>query len=299
MTSPRPADAPSGEVDLHLHSTASDGSLAPAQVVAAARAARLSAIALTDHDTMAGVGEAVTAGDAAGVRVIRGVELSAHDGPAEIHILALHVSRPEPLESTLAAFRGAREVRARRIVGRLTHLGVNIDFDSVMTEAAGGSVGRPHVARAMIRAGSVRDTREAFDKYLGAGRPAYVPKDRLEIREAIELTHAAGAIAIWAHPGPDGRRDRIEPLVEMGLDGLEVRHPGHGGEDVKRLGALTEFFGLLSSGGSDWHGAPDGPRTIGSMHIPRAWLDRQDEEMRRRDENEAQRDRKPTETAEA
>ena len=289
MTSPRPAEVQSGEVDLHMHSTASDGSLAPAQVVAAARGARLSAIALTDHDTMDGVDEAVTVGQAAGVRVIRGVELSAHDGPAEIHVLALHVSRPAPLESILSAFRGAREMRARRIVERLNHLGVNVDFDSVMTEAAGGSVGRPHVARAMIRCGAVRDTREAFEKYLGAGRSAYVPKDRLEIREAIEITHAAGAIAIWAHPGPDGMRVRLEPLVEMGLDGVEVRHPGHSSEDVKRLGALTEFFGLLPSGGSDWHGSPEGPRTIGCMHIPGAWLDRQDEYTRRKEANEGQR----------
>lgn len=291
MTSPRPADAwdaQSGEVDLHVHSTASDGVLAPAQVVAAARSARLSAIALTDHDTMAGVDEAVAAGDAAGVRVIRGVELSAHDGPAEIHVLALHVSRPAPLESTLSAFRGARELRARKIVDSLNHLGVNADFESVMTEAAGGSVGRPHIARAMIRAGSVRDAREAFDRYLGAGRPAFVPKDRLEIRDAIALAHASGAIAIWAHPGFEGRRARLEPLVGMGLDGLEVRHPSHGGEDVKRLGALAEFFGLLSSGGSDWHGTPEGPRWIGCMHIPRAWLDRQDERTRRRDQSEAQ-----------
>ena len=271
-----------------MHSTASDGALAPAQVVAAARRARLSAIALTDHDTLAGVDEAVAAGDAAGVRVVRGVELSAHDGPAEIHILALHVSRPAPLESRLSAFRGARELRARKIVDRLQSLGVNVEFDSVMTEAAGGSVGRPHVARAMIRAGSVRDTREAFDRYLGSGRPAFIPKDRLEIREAIALAHSAGAIAIWAHPGAEGYRARLEPLVEMGLDGLEVRHPGHASEDVKRLGALAEFFGLLSSGGSDWHGAPEGTRTIGCMHIPHAWLDRQDEMTRRREESEMQ-----------
>lgn len=267
---------------MHMHSTASDGALAPAQVVAAAAAAGLSAIALTDHDTMSGVEEATSAGISAGVRVVRGVELSAHDGPNEIHILALHVSRFGPIEQKLTTFRGSREVRAVAIVGHLNRLGVDVSIESVMSEAAGGSVGRPHIARSMIRAGAVRDLREAFDKYLAAGRPAYVAKDRLEIRDAIALTHAAGALAFWAHPGQECRREKLEPLVEMGLDGVELRHPSHNSEDVKRLTALSDFFGLLPSGGSDWHGAPEGPRCIGSMHIPREWLDRQDEAVTRR-----------------
>jgi predicted metal-dependent phosphoesterase TrpH len=279
---PYPADAPSGEIDLHMHSTASDGALAPAQVVAAAHAARLSAIALTDHDTMQGLDEAVSAGEALGVRVIRGVELSAHDGPDEIHVLALHVSRPGPLEQSLAGFRAAREQRAHHIVEQLNTLGVPVTIDAVISEAAGGAIGRPHVARAMIKAGSVRDLREAFDRYLASGRPAYVPKARLEIGEAIALAHASGAIAIWAHPGQDGRRARLEPLVALGLDGVEVRHPGHGPEDVKRLGALAEFFGLIPSGGSDWHGGADPARAIGCMHIPGAWLVRQDEAVAKR-----------------
>ncbi len=282
MTLPHPAQIKSGEVDLHMHSTASDGALAPAQVVASAAAAGLYAIALTDHDTMAGVEEATAAGIAAGIRVVRGVELSAHDGPNEIHILALHVSRFEPIEQKLTTFRGSREVRAAAIVGHLNRLGIDVSIESVMSEAAGGSVGRPHIARSMIKAGAVRDLREAFDKYLAAGRPAYVAKDRLEIRDAIALTHAAGALAFWAHPGQDCRREKLEPLVEMGLDGVELRHPSHNSEDVKRLTALSEFFGLLPSGGSDWHGAPEGPRCIGCMHVPHEWLDRQDEAVARR-----------------
>lgn len=276
MTSPRWGQVPQAEVDLHMHSTASDGALPPAQVVAAAHNAGLRAIGLTDHDTMAGVAEAVRAAAAVGIRVVPGVELSAHDGPDEIHILALHVTRPGPLESRLAYFRAARELRARKIVERLNSLGLSVDYEAVMVEAAGGSVGRPHVARAMIRSGSVRDSREAFDKYLAAGRPAFVAKERLEIRDAIEIAHAAGAIAIWAHPGFDGRRERVEPLVEMGLDGVEVRHPGHNQEDVKRLTALADFFGIVYSGGSDWHGAREGGRMIGCMHVPSDWLAKQD-----------------------
>ncbi|HVF40816.1 MAG TPA: PHP domain-containing protein [Gemmatimonadaceae bacterium] len=276
------AAARSGEVDLHMHSTASDGALPPARVVAAAKAAGLESIALTDHDTIGGIAEATEAGRRLGVRVIPGVELSAHDEAREIHLLALHVSRVDVLESRLTEFRAARENRAREIVDRLRALGMTLDLNDVMHEAAGGAVGRPHIARAMVRAGGVSDTREAFDRFLGGGRPAYVPKQRLEVREAIAIAHEAGGIAIWAHPCGDGRRDRLEPLVNMGLDGVEVRHPGHSADDIASIGALADYFGLLKSGGSDWHGAPSGQRVIGSMHVPRAWLERQDEVIQRR-----------------
>ena len=282
MTLTSPAGGQPGEVDLHMHSTASDGALRPRDVVAAAHAAKLDAIALTDHDTMAGVAEAVAAGNEVGLRVIRGVELSAHNGANEIHILALHISRPEPIEASLSVFRSSRELRAQSIVGLLNKLGVPATYESVLTEAAGGSVGRPHIARALIRLGTVRDNREAFDRYLGAGRPAYVPKERLEISDAIALTHSAGAIAVWAHPGPDCHRARLEPLVAMGLDGVEVRHPSHNSEDAARIGALVDFFGLLRSGGSDWHGTPEGTRSIGCMHVPSDWLARQDAAVARR-----------------
>ncbi|MEO8194995.1 MAG: PHP domain-containing protein [Gemmatimonadales bacterium] len=278
----RQASRPAGEVDLHMHSTASDGALAPAVVVEAARRAGLSAIALTDHDTIAGLPEAVAAAAPLGIRIVPGVELSAHDGAREIHLLALHLSRPAVIESRLQSFRDARETRARDIVDQLRCLGLDVQLDSVMQEAAGGSVGRPHVARALIRGGHVRDTREAFDRYLGAGRPGFIPKARLEVADAIDLAHSAGALAIWAHAGQDGRRERLEPLVRLGLDGVEVRHPSHTSEDVKRLSALCDFFGLVPSGGSDWHGSAEGPRTIGCMHISPAWLHQQDVLVARR-----------------
>jgi len=276
------AARPAGEVDLHMHSTASDGALSPSAVVAAAGAAGLAAIALTDHDTLAGLAEAERAAASLGIRVVNGVELSAHDGTREVHILALHVTRPMLIESRLVAFREARAIRARDIVDKLRWLGIKVDLDTVMAEAAGGAVGRPHVARALIKGGHVRDSREAFDRYLAAGRPAFIPKARLEIAEAIALTHSAGALAILAHPGMEGTRERIEPLVAMGLDGVEVRHPGHMAEDVKRIAALCDFFGLVPSGGSDWHGQAQGQRTIGCMRIPPAWLHGQDVLVARR-----------------
>jgi predicted metal-dependent phosphoesterase TrpH len=280
---PAPTNGPGGPfVDLHSHSTASDGSKTPTALVAAAKAAGLVAIALTDHDTMAGVAEATAAGTAAGVRVVPGVELSAVDDDREVHLLGLHIDRPDVLDDALRTFRAAREARAREIVEKLNALGVTITFDDVIAHAGDAAIGRPHVARVLIEGGWARDSRDAFDRYLGAGRPAYVPKHRLSVGEAIALCHAGGGIAVLAHPGADGRRELLERYAMLGLDGVEVRHPGHSAEDVNRLGALAGFLGLLPSGGSDWHGASDGARVLGVMRIPAAWLERQDERVEAR-----------------
>jgi predicted metal-dependent phosphoesterase TrpH len=158
-------------------------------------------------------------------------------------------------------------------------LGVGVTMDAVLAAAAGGAVGRPHVARALIAGKFVGDQREAFERYLGAGKPAYVDKPRLEIDAAIRMVHDAGGIAVWAHPGGEGRRERVERLVAAGLDGLEVRHPSHSGDDTQRLTALVDHFGLVPSGGSDWHGQREGPRTIGMMRVPAEWLTRQEERL--------------------
>ena len=274
--SARPGGAAGPFVDLHSHSTASDGSKTPADVVAAAKAAGLAALALTDHDTMAGVPNAVRAGASLGVRVVPGVELSATDDEREVHLLGLHIQRPASIDEALRAFRDRRHERAVQIVEKLNALGVPITFDDVLAHAGDAAIGRPHLARVLIEGGWARDSRDAFDRYLGAGKPAYVAKHRLSVGEAIDLAHAGGGIAVLAHPGSEGRRETIERFVRLGLDGLEVRHPGHSSEDVNRLGALAGFFKLVQSGGSDWHGAADGPRVLGVMRVPAAWLDAQD-----------------------
>ncbi|MDF1502979.1 PHP domain-containing protein [Roseisolibacter sp. H3M3-2] len=263
-------------VDLHAHSTASDGHLPPAAVVEAARAASLAAMALTDHDTVAGVPEAQAAGDALGVRVVAGCELSAHLGDDEIHLLALHLDRVDVIAGELTRFRDDRVARAERMVAILAGQGIAVTMDDVLREAAGGAVGRPHVARAVVAAGGARDIREAFDRFLGDGRPAYVDKPRLDAADAIRLAHAAGGIAVWAHPKGEGRRDNVERLAAAGLDGVEVWHPVHNADDRARLLALAEFFGLVTSGGSDWHGIPDHPRALGIMQVPIEVLERQD-----------------------
>jgi predicted metal-dependent phosphoesterase TrpH len=275
-----PGPHASGFVDLHVHSTASDGSRAPADVVGEAKRVGLAAIALTDHDTVAGIDEASAAGAALGVRVVPGVELSAVEGDAETHILGLHLSDTRDLEARLVVLREMRRTRAERIVLRLNELGVRITLAGVLEQAAGGAIGRPHVARAMIAEGWAVDFRDAFDRYLGNGKPAFVAKDRLPVAEAIQLIHRAGGLAVLAHPASAGTRDRVEAFVSFGIDGLEVRHPSHTPDDVARLSALVEHFGLVPSGGSDWHGAGDGPRTLGAMRVPGEWLSRQDGRVR-------------------
>ena len=275
MTGPAAA---AGErfVDLHSHSTASDGALSPEDVVARAQAAGLAAIALTDHDTVAGVAAARAAGDRLGVRVVAGVELSALDGDRELHLLGLHLERVDAIERELVAFREARHARAARIVERLNKLSVPVTLDSILREAAGGAIGRPHVARALVAGGWVRDQREAFDRYLGYGRPAFVAKRKLTAADAIRLVHDCGGICVFAHPGQEGTRAKLEALRALGLDGVEVRHPSHSAEDMARLLALTDFLGMVPSGGSDWHGAAEGPRTLGAMRVPYEWLVRQE-----------------------
>ena len=281
MTLPGGAPVPR-YVDLHMHSTASDGSARPTALVAAAADAGLSTIALTDHDTIDGVAEARAAGAERGVEVIAGVELSAFEDERETHLLGLHLSDIDRIADALATFRRSRRNRAEQIVSVLNDLGVPITLDAVLTEAAGGAIGRPHIARALIAGGWARDSRDAFDRYLGYKRPAFVPKLTLALAEAIDLVHAGGGLAVLAHPGAAGTRQWLETLAALGLDGVEVRHPGHSAEDIARLGALTEVLGLVPSGGSDWHGATSGSRVLNVMRVPEEWLLRQRDRLARR-----------------
>ena len=280
MTAPAGAGA-SRFVDLHSHSTASDGAFAPSVVVQEAHKAGLAAIALTDHDTTAGLAEAQAESERIGIRLVPGIELSAVEAEHETHILGLHLGSTAPIDAKLAELRDMRRVRASRIVDLLNANGVRITFESVLEQAGTAAIGRPHIARALIAEGWAVDSRDAFDRYLGSGRPGFVPKDQLTVRDAIALIHAAGGIAVVAHPGQQGTRERIELLKNDGLDGVEVRHPGHSSEDISRLMALVEHFGLVPSGGSDWHGVP-GPRTLGAMRVPIEWLHWQDERAKAR-----------------
>lgn len=271
-----PGEGTAARVDLHMHSTASDGSQTPGEVVAAALAAGVHAIALTDHDTVAGVPTAREAAAGTALRVIAGVELSAYQGDEETHLLGLHLADLATMERALEAFRDARRDRGMQMVERLNAIGVKITFQDVLEAAGSGAIGRPHVAKALVENGWARDNRDAFDRYLGAGRPAYLDKRRLSLRDAIAMVHDCGGIAVLAHPGGEGTLTRLTALKAMGLDGVEVLHPSHSAEDRKRLLAVTEHLDLVPSGGSDSHGHANGPRAIGALAVPLEWLERQD-----------------------
>lgn len=263
-------------VDLQVHTTASDGALPPTKVVEAARAASLYAIAITDHDTVDGVAEAIVAGDALGVRIIPGVELSSHFDDDELHLLGLHLSDHDSMRTALRDLQAGRVERAERIVEVLNKHSIPVTMEAVLAEADKGAVGRPHIARAMMAGGWVRDFREAFDRWIGFGRPAYMAKDRFDVADAIALVHRAGGLAVWAHPGDSATPTRIQRLADVGLDGVEVLHPSHPPSLSQRLFDNTEKAGLLPSGGSDWHGTHDGPRRLGGQLVPKIWLDWQE-----------------------
>src|SRR5207237_10609085 len=246
---------PTARVDLHCHSTASDGEYPPAEVAQRAHAAGLAAIALTDHDTTSGVPEAARAGAALGVRVGSGCEFSVKAPWVELHLLGYFLPPGhERLEAFLATTRAARQRRAEQIVAHLRRLGVAIALADVMAVADGGALGRPHVARVLVERGVSSDINDAFGRYLGRGRPAYVEKPLPTLRQVPGLVHAVGGVAVAAHLGDRGSEGQIRQFQADGLDGLEVRHPSHSEAIERRLAALAERLGLVISGGSDWHG---------------------------------------------
>ncbi|MBL8152543.1 MAG: PHP domain-containing protein [Anaerolineae bacterium] len=253
-------------IDLHLHSSASDGHLRPAELVESARQRHLNAIALTDHDTTAGIAEAVTAAQGFPV-IIPAIELTATDHNREIHILGYYIQPEHPaLQDRLQRRQAERIARARRIVARLSELGAPVEWERVQLLAGSGTVGRPHIARALRQAGHVATVSEAFDRYLGDGRPAHISHPIFLPEEAIALIHQAGGAAALAHPGlaPDYAA-LIERLVPVGLDGIEAHHPGHGAAVRANLRGMAARFNLVVTGGSDFH-RPGDP--LGGEHPP-------------------------------
>lgn len=252
-------------IDLHMHSSMSDGTLSPRRLVAEAARRGVRAIALTDHDTTAGLAEAREAGARLGVRVLDGIELSAWIG-REVHILGYFVDPSHPgLMAVTERQRTGRERRARAICARLGELGMPLDPEPIIAGAE-GNVGRPHIAAAMIAAGYARNNQEVFDKWLGNQGPANVPIERLSAVEAIDVIHAAGGVAVLAHPGVDDFSAEVPTLVEAGLDGIEILHPAHGGDAIDRFRALARQHDLIQTGGSDFH-RPESPVKIGHFGI--------------------------------
>ncbi len=265
------------KIDLHIHSTYSDGLLSPQEIVDFAQRAGVSAIAITDHDDLSAYSEAAAAGGRLGLEVIPGIELSAiHDG-FETHILGYlyDVTNARLLDFT-AHMRLNRVDRAREIVQRLRRLGMPISFEMVQMRAGHGALGRPHIADIMVEEGYVFSFNEAFQKFLGENKPGYVPKMKITADEAIAMIHDSGGLAFLAHPGTGTEITAIDALIEMGLDGLETMHPRHAPEMVDYYREQARRNGLLETGGSDCHGARRGEMMIGTQSVPYDFL----EEMR-------------------
>lgn len=247
-------------IDLHLHTTHSDGSLPPAEVLALAHKAGVSALAITDHDIVSGLPEAFEAGARLGIEVIPGIEISSLHKGAELHILGYYLDwHNADLLGRLSQIRAGRHVRNPLIVQRLNELGLDLTYDEVKTLAGTESVGRPHIARVMMAKGYVQSSKEAFDRYLADGRPAYVARELPEPAEAIKWIADAGGIAVLAHPTwiketSEGLRTLCEHLKTVGLTGIEVHYSTHNKRQTADYLDTARRLDLLVTGGSDFHG---------------------------------------------
>lgn len=246
-------------VDLHTHSTASDGSDSPAELVTAAAALGLSAVAVTDHDTTEGLAEAEDAADRAGIELVRGLELSLDWAPGAMHLLVLLIQNLESLPSRLDRVREGRARRNLAMVEQLRSQGVDISMGEVRGEGGSGTIGRPHFASLLVRKGLAPDIPAAFDLWLARGRPAYVERFRLGPAEAIQTAHAVGGAAVLAHPltlGVEGGELSavLEELSDLGLDGMEAHYGGYDLPTRASLVNLARRHELVPSGGSDYHG---------------------------------------------
>ena len=242
-------------IDLHMHSTASDGLLAPMALVRAVLDAGVQIFSLTDHDTVDALGEVEAHALAARLRFVPGIEVSAFWKRVEFHFLGYFLDpRDEPLLTFLRTTREARRTRLQAMLSRLWALGIAVDVGEVMALAQDGNVGRPHLARVLVRHGVVANTDEAFDRYLGVDKAAYVPRPDVTVQDAIRVIHEAGGLASLAHPGLPNRDDAMPDLVAAGLDALEVYHAKHSPGLVRHYRKMAERLGLLVTGGSDFHG---------------------------------------------
>lgn len=259
-------------IDLHTHTTASDGVLGPADLVAEAAARSVGLLAVADHDTTASVDAALSAGRDAGIEVWPAVELSCDVEAGEVHVLGYFVHhRLDWLQALLGRLREGRADRAERMVQRLAALGVPVEFTRVRELSDGGAIGRPHVARALVEAGHVRDVPEAFERFIGRHGPAYVERLKVTPMQAVEVIRAAGGLAVLAHPGWGQHDEMIPDLVAAGLDGIEVYYPDHTPAQVEHYRTVTTQYGLLMTGGTDFHGGNLATRVaLGSQYVPEA-----------------------------
>ncbi len=255
-------------IDLHLHSNASDGTLAPVDLVREAARIGLRAVAVTDHDSVEGVGAAMGEGERQGISVVPAVELSAIVADRDVHILGYRINHTDgQLLARLDEFRDRRRERALRMIEALREADIDVDVDDVMRKAGNGAVGRAHIARALIDRGEADSMTDAFERLIGHDRPYFVAKPPVSAEEVIAIIRNARGIPVLAHPAVSRADDLIAPLVSAGLRGIEAWHSEHTCEDVERYRSIARARGLLVTGGTDYHG-PRGRARIGSVEVP-------------------------------
>ncbi len=258
------------EADLHCHTTASDGLFTPRELVLLAKKKGLKAVAITDHDTILGWTEAENVGREYGIDILRGVELNTDWNGKEVHILGYELDRESKIvQERLVELQLSRLKRIREILECLRHLGIKIPIDDVLEFARGESVGRPHVAQALVKHGYVTDNQEAFLHYLGSGAPAYVPRFKLNTTEGIRFIRESKGVAVLAHPGVQGLEESIiASWVDAGLQGVEIIHSDHNSDDEKRYRHIAKQYDLIMTGGSDFHGDNKPLVTLGKWGVP-------------------------------
>lgn len=259
-----------GNIDLHLHTTASDGVMTPSEIVNYAKNKGLLAIAITDHDTIEGLEEGILEGERIGLEVIPGIEISAEHSPGSMHLLGFFIDIHHPtLKERLGYLQKARAERNPRMAEKLNKLGIDITFDEVLKASGGGQVGRPHFAQVLIEKGYVRSFQEAFERFLKKGASAYVEKMRFSAEESIHFINEANGVAVLAHPntlqlnGYSELENLILRLVKTGLRGIEAYYPEHSAQEVAQYKTLAERHGLLVTGGTDYHGIEKNGLDIG------------------------------------
>jgi len=259
-----------GYVDLHLHTTASDGVMSPSEIVRYAKAKGLQAIAITDHDTIEGLEEGLSEGEKIGFEVIPGVEISAEHSPGSMHLLGFFIDNHHPfLNERLEYLQKARTERNPKIVEKLNRLGIKITYEEVLKASGGGQVGRPHFAQVLLEKKYVKNFQDAFDRFLKKGAPAYVDKFRFTAKEALHFINGAKGVGVLAHPntlnmdGYSELEDLVLQLTEEGIKGIEVYYPEHSALKVAQYKTLAQRYGLLMTGGTDYHGIEKNGLDIG------------------------------------
>lgn len=272
--------------DLHIHTTASDGSYSVEEVFRQAARVGLSAISITDHDSVDSLSAAAEYASGGDIELIPGVELSVALDRGELHLLGYFINyRDDRLLTKLALLRKVRSERAGKILRKLEEIGISLDLDALLPGQMEGAVGRLHIAQALLRSGHVGSIPEAFARYVGDDGPAYVPKMKLTMEEAVEMIVGAGGLPVLAHPGQLKRDELIPELVEMGLEGLEVYYPSHSRFETNHYEEMARHYGLVATGGSDCHGPNKGKILMGTIKVPYEVVDRLKERLNRAPES--------------